>query len=116
MRCALVTGVQTCALPILLGNLSVQPRENTDVVDVHFTATATAIARRVADRLVSVFQSANDYSAQSDSRASRPFVEAQLRDAKIGRASCRERVSQSVYLCGVAVSLKKTRNRNSSNI
>lgn len=78
------------AIQDLLGNLSVQPRENTDVVDVHFTATDTAIARRVADRLVSVFQSANAYSAQSDSRARRRFVEAQLRDANGTLATARQ--------------------------
>lgn len=78
------------AIQGLLANLSVQPRENTDVVDVHFTATDTAIARRVADRLVSVFQSANAFSAQAESRARRQFVESQLRDANATLADARQ--------------------------
>src|SRR3546814_10308071 len=67
-RCALGTGVQTCALPIFLQVVLVPDQALTLLVD-----SGT-----------------------------------QLRKEQIGRASCRERVCQYVYISVVAVSLKTT--------
>src|SRR3546814_7902948 len=74
-RCALVTGVQTCALPILCGSAETerlrQARERQRQRD--------AEARR------STYSSSSSYGGTSSSSSS-----------EIGRASCRERVCQYV--------------------
>src|SRR3546814_8137684 len=82
-RCALVTGVQTCALPISqAGDFSpASYTEHFDVSGQHLiqpilTKTLTAYARLVAP-------------------VTSPAV-ASVRFGKIGRASCRERVCQYV--------------------
>src|SRR3546814_12487050 len=83
-RCALVTGVQTCALPIFLAGLGPdrlrEPAERGRHVRVG-TQDAEAGARQAAQDLLAV-------------------------DLQIGRASCRERVCQYVQISVVAVSLK----------
>jgi tyrosine-protein kinase Etk/Wzc len=78
------------AIRTLLLNLSVKPRENTDVVDVHFSAGDSLMARRVADRLVSVFQSANAFAEQTESRARRQFLGGQLDEANQTLARARD--------------------------
>src|SRR3546814_15771212 len=77
--CALVTGVQTCALPILLAAVS----HNHDRVHIEVPGTTGVInlSYQVGDRLCTGLQ--------------------------IGRASCRERVGQYVSISVVAVSLKQ---------
>src|SRR3546814_16541823 len=96
--CALVTGVQTCALPI-----SIKLKK----------ATASDIFRRL-----------NSYSKQNALYTAlkafgrivktlfilRYIDDVALRMAKIGRASCRERVCQYVEISVVAVSLKQKTN------
>src|SRR3546814_13420201 len=104
-RCALVTGVQTCALPICsvvdedeseslavaLGPLEVV-EERPGVVPLKVDSGADGVGRRVE-------------------------VAPQVRDPfEIGRASCRERVCQYVSISGVAVSLKKKNNTNSRGV
>src|SRR3546814_9283981 len=81
-RCALVTGVQTCALPISLGGskCSVVVHDIEDVVD-RVEARRYVESERV------------------------PVVTGVVE--QIGRASCRERVCQYVSISVVAVSLKK---------
>src|SRR3546814_2331711 len=89
-RCALVTGVQTCALPISVPAL---PRR---AALGHFAGPAAdpGALRELQYRL-------------------RPRLRAQRRTelspgtgrAEIGRASCRERVCQYVYISVVVVSL-----------
>src|SRR3546814_8309926 len=71
-RCALVTGVQTCALPI-------------------FKASRIA-----SDRAKSLSARAPRRSARRSAIASGVIVAALGRTRKIGRASCRERVCQYV--------------------
>src|SRR3546814_7140585 len=73
-RCALVTGVQTCALPISAG----RGHERVGPVDV--TAGATTLTVEMPTNLAS---SAAGATVSGDG-------------IKIGRASCRERVCQYV--------------------
>jgi capsular exopolysaccharide synthesis family protein len=80
-RARIFLGTRDEAIKALLLSLDVRPRENTDVVDVHFTASDSVIAQQVANRLVRVFQSANAFSAQTESRARRQFLETQLKEA-----------------------------------
>src|SRR3546814_4663275 len=82
-RCALVTGVQTCALPIFG-----QPADRTDG-----WLGASLYLREIAGR---------------EEGAPPPLdLAAERRTGEIGRASCRERVCQYVSIPVVAVSLKK---------
>src|SRR3546814_8702995 len=74
--CALVTGVQTCALPILL-NGTVNTRTYTDYA---FGLTLTA----------------DDFQVLNSSQQDNDMYFGQLYVSKIGRASCRERVCKYV--------------------
>src|SRR3546814_14658060 len=102
-RCALVTGVQTCALPIwsqdrytrgcvspvapgFLSKISVGLGSPTDAL--HWAGTETS----------TIWMGYMDGAIRAGRRAA---VE------EIGRATCRERVCQSVYISGVAGALKK---------
>src|SRR3546814_8886578 len=81
-RCALVTGVQTCALPILSsrdGSLSE-------------TALADYITRNIQNP-VSRVPGVGKFQLFASGRAMRVWVDP---DKQIGRASCRERVCQYV--------------------
>jgi hypothetical protein len=51
-RARIFLGSRDAAIKALLLSLDVRPRENTDVVDVHFTASDSVIAQAVANRLV----------------------------------------------------------------
>src|SRR3546814_14782034 len=88
-RCALVTGVQTCALPISNQKSKIKNEfPHPSVQRAPITATTFSLFRNTNTvrfppaALVSTF-------------------------CKIGRASCRERVCQYVKISVVAVSLKK---------
>src|SRR3546814_10283248 len=78
-RCALVTGVQTCALPISL--------VSTGCVSLVWAASALQSCFSPAWYRAVFLLSAGNYHSQSRPRTSRP---------EIGRASCRERVCQYV--------------------
>src|SRR3546814_10305424 len=99
-RCALVTGVQTCALPIYVGKSG---REIALDVPKDKACRATASKRRVAGALgfePRAFgfgdRRSNQLSyAPTPSPPTRPFRWGQYA-AKIGRASCRESVLQYV--------------------
>jgi len=69
------------AVSAVVQHLRVKPRDNTDVVDVTYTAEDPALARSVANRLIQLFQVINTESVQQESRARRVFLEGQLRDA-----------------------------------
>src|SRR3546814_4102849 len=86
-RCALVTGVQTCALPIC-----VVAARRADDAERRFLASGAQIA------LVDARGAMNDGLAA-----------AQALGDNIGRASCRERVCPYVSISVVAASLKKKR-------
>src|SRR3546814_10477700 len=79
-RCALVTGVQTCALPISW--LPTLRRMDRVIANSQSTASTTVQAGVAADRISIVH----------------PVVELpdSLADNEIGRASCRDRVCQYV--------------------
>src|SRR3546814_5763036 len=83
-RCALVTGVQTCALPILMG----------DWDDPYLTMKFDAEAAIVAE-LLKFAESGQLYHGAKPVMWS-PVEKTALAEAEIGRASCRERVCQYV--------------------
>src|SRR3546814_7623737 len=85
-RCALVTGVQTCALPIYSSR-----RDHGGVCEQsHDHAGRRSAERRLVEQLL---------------------AEKADEGRQIGRASCRERVCQYVSISGVAVSLTETPSR-----
>src|SRR3546814_3593811 len=111
-RCALVTGVQTCALPIYLADLPatglVQEGSRVryrlvvagdDAAVERFTNIAKASLGR-GQRLETIADARPEIRSALD-RAGR-FL-----GLEIGRASCRARVCQYVLIPGVAGSLKK---------
>src|SRR3546814_20333734 len=93
-RCALVTGVQTCALPISIPSAGIRVDRGKQMTDL--TARTQAIANILKERGESV--------AVSETSAG-GLVSAQL--LEIGRAPCRERVCQYVEITVVVVALKK---------
>src|SRR3546814_17644098 len=100
-RCALVTGVQTCALPIF----PVRPRHVFGERGVVPGVGGAAVAGHAAVAMEDF------HHALGDSRldfALHPLLE-------IGRASCRERVCQYVWISVVAVTLTKNQKPNSTH-
>src|SRR3546814_15501325 len=95
-RCALVTGVQTCALPISWGKAG----EGLAGHSCHATGAPTSTIA-----LPKLRPSSTPINASG--ALARPWVTSYL-NLKIGRAACRERVCQYVEISVVAVSLKKT--------
>src|SRR3546814_16258422 len=89
-RCALVTGVQTCALPICWQ----RRRKNERAIES--SARPFRLSQYRGEQSISA-----DYDGWPSNRA-----EATKR-RKIGRESWRERVCQDVYISVVDVSLKK---------
>src|SRR3546814_13965727 len=103
-RCALVTGVQTCALPILLGGG--RGEGAADLADQRalgpqaagLVEEVTHLGRHVAE---------TRRRAEDDRVIARQLVDrGDRRLLEIGRASCRERVWQYVSISVAAVSLK----------
>jgi capsular exopolysaccharide synthesis family protein len=62
----------------LASRLQVKPRENTDVIDIAFTATDPERAQEVANRIAQVFRAGNTRSARQEARRRREFIETQL--------------------------------------
>src|SRR3546814_3945646 len=79
-RCALVTGVQTCALPISRRERAARPALEVGQADV-----GGDLVEPGADR-----------AAPLEARRRLPRTQERLLDEEIGRASCRERVCQYV--------------------
>src|SRR3546814_8642994 len=107
-RCALVTGVQTCALPISRTYLAArQDKAGVDVIARLITPTIAAWidvgarAKRPERHLIAA------------SPATRPepalLLEAALVELEHGRASCREKVGPYGSISVVTVSLKKNK-------
>src|SRR3546814_3310967 len=103
-RCALVTGVQTCALPISFwpdprdapsspaaGRAAIRRREWRSLASAGREARRADNGRRVGAAAI---------CPRRRGEASPPAA------AKLGSASCRERVCQYVYIYVVAVTLK----------
>src|SRR3546814_9700019 len=90
-RCALVTGVQTCALPISSGPVSNEittapPRIFLKESDMnHYEAKQADRKARLEARAV-----------QADAQAATTYDRAKQMGEEIGRASCRERVCKYV--------------------
>src|SRR3546814_7966027 len=89
-RCALVTGVQTCALPIFADGARVQIGREFPGFAYPQEELAAAIAHELAHNLLG-------HRAWLDGNG-RNMASVRLteREAEIGRASCRERVCQYV--------------------
>src|SRR3546814_4698481 len=83
-RCALVTGVQTCALPISFFRLA--------VIGLELAGTLTILVGAG----LATFLFARRARAGDRTEAYSTFRSALGRSIQIGRASCRERVCQSV--------------------
>src|SRR3546814_1742545 len=89
-RCALVTGVQTCALPILPGDMFLIAN-HVSWIDILALGGATGTAF-VAHDGIAAWPAIGWLAAQNNTL----FVARERRGAPIGRASCRERVGQYV--------------------
>src|SRR3546814_18171534 len=89
MMCALVTGVQTCALPICL------------LTHHHPDHVGGAVALKE-------LTGATVYGPLGETM---PVCDVRLKEDEIGRASCRERVCKYVLITGVAVSLRNKRKK-----
>ena len=76
------------AIDELLGELRVDPRPQTDIVDVSYTAHRPWVAQRVVNALVTTFQRVNAQSAQDQSRRRHVFLFEQLTetDSMLARA------------------------------
>src|SRR3546814_4149346 len=92
-RCALVTGVQTCALPISLPLVVITMRNGVEVAVGAMRAGASDFVQKpiAPDRLLEALDRV--VSTGGPQGELRPLTE-KLRE--IGRASCRERVCQYV--------------------
>jgi tyrosine-protein kinase Etk/Wzc len=69
---------RTAAAQGLQRGLSAQPRVQTDIVDVRFTAADPAVAQRSLQAVLSAFQETGARRARQESRRRREFIEAQL--------------------------------------
>src|SRR3546814_12525199 len=112
--CALGTGVQTCALPIL--RFDGAANQVFDLIVVEMAAMPDAIVTGCPvffDVAGHNQRKVNQLGAVAVRRTDERFPKAKIEEARgeIGRASCRERVGQSVSMSVVAVSLKKKTNK-----
>src|SRR3546814_5169459 len=94
-RCALVTGVQTCALPIWENlRLIAGSDERLILIEFHDPAlkpqTGRTLAEVARERGTSSEETVLDLIVEDDSRVGAAYF------LKIGRASCRERVGRYV--------------------
>src|SRR3546814_1917084 len=88
-RCALVTGVQTCALPISLAHVAPRrpPREEVGVVGVERATDVDEMRPDEVCQEIALFRALPDDSG---------LALLGMHIHEIGRASCRERVCQYV--------------------
>src|SRR3546814_6302173 len=102
-RCALVAGVQTCALPISFASLEADHRTAIEM-EGRVAAKAQLLARRPAKTVAAATDAApiDQFLAQSAGEIGLTLDRNEARGtdqetiAKIGRASCRDRVCQYV--------------------
>jgi capsular exopolysaccharide synthesis family protein len=86
------------AIGTVTRRLLVRPRENTDVIDISFSASDPERARQVANAVAQVFQAGDARAARQDARRRREFIETQLQfndsllaEARAGLAAFRAR-------------------------
>src|SRR3546814_1305076 len=92
-RCALVTGVQTCALPIYLTDVTFQ----TELLDYNGECSFEEKPASVTVHFILQVAATRGPAAAAGEAQVSYFVAVVDRDRKeIGRASCRERVCQYV--------------------
>src|SRR3546814_8115451 len=91
-RCALVTGVQTCALPISIGEFSLPMLVSILLILFFQTIGQLAIFALLLDTTKPTVAQA----LRLASRRLLPAIGVQFMVFEIGRASCRERVCQYV--------------------
>src|SRR3546814_1486437 len=108
-RCALVTGVQTCALPIYV----VHGIDG----DIRFDLAMGLAPFVLLTVLLGFFMSLGNAAVFKHIPAYYPDAVGPVGGlvGKIGRASCRERVCQYVSISVVGVSLKKKKTPNDIN-
>src|SRR3546814_11800763 len=102
-RCALVTGVQTCALPIYAETGAGQGRGTPGQKRLAYARRADHEQRPEPHPGLAEMAHQPDVVRHRDDS----FL-----DPEIGRASCRARVCQYVYNSGVLVKLKKKKTTN----
>src|SRR3546814_16961812 len=107
-RCALVTGVQTCALPISPKAVTHEARQIARVIEMGMGENDCIDAggrdrQRLPIEFTQIFHALKQAAIDQDELA--------VMLAQIGRASCRERVCQSVSVSVVAVSLRKKKRK-----
>lgn len=78
------------AVAEVVGNLSARVRERTDVIDVTYTAPDPALAQRVVNAAVEVFQTMNASGAKQESIRRRQFVAQQLDKVNLLLADARQ--------------------------
>src|SRR3546814_15263456 len=113
--CALVTGVQTCALPI-------SQQQRLDAMTPAPDGERAQRVRRSFEAVRQQLQAVHTIPALDFHVITGPVMAETLHGHiivanvsladQIGRASCRERVGQYVSISGVAVYLKKKKKRN----
>src|SRR3546814_11835228 len=106
-RCALVTGVQTCALPVAQWVEKEIGQSGAGEAEWSADEVYLALPRPGGDGWVSIDRPSGEVSSEASSRGWIRYLNDQ-----IGRASCRERVCQGVEISVVAVSLKNKNNEN----
>src|SRR3546814_15880977 len=119
-RCALVTGVQTCALPIYpefeYGGAADISYGNYNSITAHARVNIPVISDRVAINIAGKVDRHDGYvknlfkGTEIDygrSEAIRGALKAVVSEDENGRASCRERVGQYVLISVVADKIKK---------
>src|SRR3546814_7783308 len=79
-RCALVTGVQTCALPICIENIGLALERNTSLISLDLRRSHSLLSFVAAASVPHFIRTRQRHQSRR----------------QIGRASCRERVCQYV--------------------
>src|SRR3546814_15582569 len=108
-RCALVTGVQTCALPIWLRPLGGVARSEK-------CPGVNAVAQGCSATRVKMPPAPGARSSRSTPDRDQPPSLKLAARAEIGRASCRERVSVRVDLGGRRIIKKKKNNKRTVHL
>jgi polysaccharide biosynthesis transport protein len=67
------------AVRTFLKNLEAEPREKTDIIDVHYTANDPHAAQQIVNTTVQVFQVSNASAGQHRSARRRGFIESQVK-------------------------------------